>query len=460
MTTDLTCARLADHLKAYADGQLKGRMRRLVERHLSTCAACREEVAIMQRISQELRAGERDVLEAGLRARLLAAVPQGKEGVAPPARPFWKRPPLLIWGATAGAVVLWVVFVPLMRSRLPSAMDEKQVASTETLSSKSMGMAAMPYTQDYDEAAPRAAMHGSYVAVPATPPAASGATVSPGPMLERQTRMPAAKSQAQALLGKGINGNASIPDIQFKKLPARVSSKVVMTPLDRADADGMPAERQVHKEATLTVEVAQVEPKSEEVERYTTMVGGFVANNQLNTDEANLKTATLTLKIPVARFDATLTTLARLGDVKAKTVSGEDITEKVSDQEQIENTLKDEVNVTREKLRARSTRREAIEDRETLRQLKIRQAQTQARLVMLRKLGALSTVTITLTEKPKPIPPQPTGGFLTDMGDTLHDAMLSLRQAARLPVLTLIWIVAYAPIWLLLLLGYRYAIRR
>ena len=43
------------------------------------------------------------------------------------------------------------------------------------------------------------------------------------------------------------------------------------------------------------------------------------------------------------------------------------------------------------------------------------------------------------------------------MSDTGRAAANSFLNAARIPVLLLIWIVAYAPVWVPLAIGFRYA---
>ena len=96
-------------------------------------------------------------------------------------------------------------------------------------------------------------------------------------------------------------------------------------------------------------------------------------------------------------------------------------------------------------------------NRDTHRRLRIRTAQARARLELLRRIAALSSIEIVLQEKP-PVPGQT--GLLQEMGTTGHDALASFLLAVRIPLNLLIWILAYAPIWLPLLLLYRYLSHR
>jgi hypothetical protein len=219
-------------------------------------------------------------------------------------------------------------------------------------------------------------------------------------------------------------------------------------------------ERQVHREASITVEVDNPEGRSDQVEEFVKEVGGYVASNEVSTGDDNLKTASLTVKVPVQQFDETLRKIAKLGNVKAKNVNGEDITEQTSDKQQAVRQLTTDIHDTQDKLKQRLSRSAAEEYRQDLRDMKIQIAQEQARLEMLRKMAALSTITVELHEKSKPAPPIKTGGFLDDLKETGHDAISSFMQAARLPVITLIWLLAYSPVLLLLAVTYRYAVRR
>jgi hypothetical protein len=222
----------------------------------------------------------------------------------------------------------------------------------------------------------------------------------------------------------------------------------------------VPSERQVHRQADITVAVAKVEESSESVEAMVKTAGGYVASHQLSTEENGVKIATLTTKVPVAGFDAFLGRVSRLGEVKAKNVSGEDITEQISDEMQTRRALFAEIEETEAKLREARAQSQRREDREALRELRVQKAQAEGRLELLKKMAALATITVTLQEKAKanPAPPQ-TGGFLDELGETGRAAFRTFLQAAKLPVFLLIWVAAFSPVLILLAIAYRYAAR-
>lgn len=429
------CERFQDDLRAYLDGELSVARRLAVRLHLARCASCREEADIMEQLSNDLRAGDAGTLEPGLRAKILAglheAAPDPTAETLEPAEPTpvpkWRRKPMVLWGATATVLLAWFVLYPTInKERFQERAGQGRVGFMEA--------PQVAHTAK-EKDAPIVTLRDGHTSAdtgftPATP--------TYGPEMEKRENM-----------------------LDQMKV-ARRSDQVAARP-EPVAGEGAGAlvstERQVRKQADITVEVDKLEEKSDTVEQMVKTAGGFVANNQLSTGEDGLKTASLTTRIPVGEFENFLAKVAKLGEVKAKNVTGEDITEQVSDQNQAVRVLSDDIRLTEAKLREKRGGALHASDEETLRQMRVRVAQSQARLDMLKKLAALSTVTVQLREKSKSVPPVQQGGFLDEMRDTGHLAVQSFLQAARLPILMLIWLLAYAPIWIVLAIAYKYAVR-
>jgi len=49
---------------------------------------------------------------------------------------------------------------------------------------------------------------------------------------------------------------------------------------------------------------------------------------------------------------------------------------------------------------------------------------------------------------------------MDEINDTGSEAVHSFMTAAKLPILGLVWVAAYAPVWLVLVLVYRFTLRR
>lgn len=481
-------ARFTDDLKAYLDGELTKPRRAAVRRHLDGCAACRTEVGEMERATNILRgAGAEDVrgaaLAPGLRARLVDTMRTESADDAPTAAPerrpvpLWKARPLAVFG-TAGTLVAaagaaWFTLYTQAQGQQAEVTVVK-LSAPESAPQAAVATGAMPAgapvaeneTRSYagevakdirEIARPQMAARRAE-AKPAAPPApplfdaAKQPSVTDGVAMSRQ--IAPAHPAGPAL----VNGRYESPR-PTADAKGTLNGAMSGDNLASIEAD---AERQVHREASLGIAVAKLEPASDKVEEITAAAGGFVASNNLNTSEDGYKNADLTLRIPVKEFDPVMRRLSGLGEVVSKSVSGEDITEQLSDATQAEAVLAQEVADAAAKLKA-----ERMSDRRTsqkeweLRQLKVQRAQNQARLALLRKMGRLSTISVNLSEKrPKPAPAPKQSALLGDLRETNRSAMLAFQSAVRVPVVLIIWVLAFSPIWAPLLLAYRYAARR
>ncbi len=456
----IPCDSYVGDLKAYLDGELPLRRRATIRLHVARCRACREEVEAMEQIGNELRLGDAGGLDAGLRERILDAAqggggegaaafripsrrrlgrPQGRRG-AEPARGWWARHALHVWAAAAVGVIAWFVLLPVI--------SQQQFHARIAMAPQVEAMKSMREAPRHQLAEGR-----RYVGGPPghdTDGSRFTATLKLArPGVERRA-MHANKmafgdghSKVQSA-DTGIDANGNLAG--YGRGVSHLEPPKVATG------------RAVKKTAEVTVEVDRLEEKSESLEQMVREAGGYVANNQLSTGEDDVKLASLELKVPVATFDSVLARIARLGEVKAKNVTGEDLGEEMSDQRQAERALADEMDDARQKLseaRSRSDKRQASEE---VKDLKVEIAQAQGRLERLKKEARLSTITVNLRERVKPVPTK-TGGFLDGMGDTGRYAWSCFLTAARLPFLALIWVVAYAPVWVPLAIAYRCAAR-
>ncbi len=426
----IRCDRCRENLKAYIDGELPLTARAAAAYHLLRCGDCRREKHAMTDLSNTLKASDAGTLDDALKMKILGAMPDAAPDVSndlpPLRRPInRKRIPAYAFGASATALVGWFVLYPYLPSTQEAA--RQQAASPN---GKQLGLGAMQYAQDYDS---QYATQSAHLGSPSK---------AYTPVADSDSVLPAASAPIPAA------PKAESPSAAYRR------QNVLKPDL----IGGVDTERKVHREASLTLEVDKTEAKSETVSTMTKTAGGYVASDELQTQQDGTKTASLTLKIPVTQFESFLAQLSHLGDVKAKTLSGEDITEKTSDQEQTVRVVGDDAQELEKKIqRARHASRR---DEEALRQLRIREAQAQAHLKLLRALGTLADITVELREKPKTEAAKPqTGGFIGDLNDTAHNAISTFSQAARLPIVLLIWAVVYLPLFLVLLVAYRFVSR-
>ena len=462
------CEQIWDDLKAYSDGELPILARLRVRRHVLQCAACREEITAMELIRRRLRQNDAPAFTPELKDKILAGIPEGVPPIDETLPVRNKKKPMLIFGATAAAAMSWFLFYPMTQKGL------------------------MPEGSMADKSVVHAFTGGASNSVSSTAPEFAAKSASPqsenAPMVAADSAMAGEAKEERA---KGYGGGEAIEKAATAQIPQDVSrrrfdaekSKAESAPassapagapadksvarqtvlLTKRDIAGLEIERQVHRDASLTVQVDSAEAKSEKVETLLKAEGGYVADSNLNTLDDGTKSSIMTLKVPVDKFESFMATLSKLGEVKAKSVSGEDLTERISDEKQGKRVLGEEIQDTQARLnQRRQTKAQERQDREDLRELKTRIAVKQARLDLYKKMATLSNISLTLSEKPKNPPPTPApqSGFMHDLKDTAADAGQAFLQAAKLPFVLLIWIAVYSPVWLILLAGYRYFVVR
>jgi hypothetical protein len=157
------------------------------------------------------------------------------------------------------------------------------------------------------------------------------------------------------------------------------------------------------RSGNATVEVDSLEIAVAELRLLATRLSGYVANTSMQTGAEEMRSASLELKIPAARFDEAIQGLRPLGTVEAVNVTAEDVgeefvdvTARVANAERLEDRLvtllatrtgrlEDVLHVERELARVR----EEIE-------------RYEGRLRYLRTRAAVSTLVVTVHE-PRPI---------------------------------------------------------
>lgn len=454
------CEQIWDDLKAYSDGELPVMARLRVRRHVSQCPACREEIEAMELIRRRLRQTDAAAFTPELKDKILAGIPEGVPPTDDAAPIRNKKKPMMIFGATAAAALCWFIFYPMTQQGLFSKNQEILQRSTVTASAPTvadqmaMKKASPMLVDGYNDKA-KSATESNISAGGAAAFSAPAMPIENAVVPKEETRRSLQAESKSLTAGESVRIRARVSDSDSGTGGAGSG---------RAVASISPElERQVHRDASLTVQVDSAESKSEKVETSLKAEGGYVADSNLNTLDDGTKTATMTLKVPVDKFETFMATLSKLGEVKSKSVSGEDLTERISDEKQGKKVLGEEIEETQNRLKQRKlSKLQEREDRETLRELKTRIAVKQARLDLYKKMATLSNISLTLMEKPKnPLPtPEPNSGFMHELKTTASDAGQAFLQAAKIPFVLLIWIAVYSPVWLILLAGYRYFVVR
>lgn len=489
-----------DDLKAFLDHELPLSRRLVVRIHLARCAACRQETIAMTQITEDVRADETkdeakndaattdatsrtDALAPDLRARILTGIDEIKPadqeatGAKAPekqarnaAQVLMPRPrvPVFAWGAIAALVLMFgAASTSLMKSQNESPAVQSVFNTANNALSTSTGDALSDDASSTSASSPAAAPGASPIAGAS---ADSAGAPSAGPVQQsRETGSAATALRRSDNFARTMRtrNRDSASDQRFSKLARKsgdetsaqsgYGSQIYSNRGKRSIAeDALAPARSVYKEASITVEVSDLEKQTGEVERMVKNANGFIADNDLETAQNGLRRAQMLIKVPAAQFETILKTIGALGIVKNKKISGEDITARLSDARQAKTVLANQLQAQVERLK-KSAKKDKVQERYQARMIQIQVAQARARFNILNRLATLSTMTVQLREKTAPQLAPQGGGFSEELGKTRNQAMSSFLIAARWPIMLLMWILAYSPLWIPLLLAWRIA---
>jgi len=463
--------RFQDDLKAYADGELSWLRRAAVRRHLTHCASCQKEITAMTQISDDLRSDDLRAAEPGeplppsLREKILAAPGTGSAGLPGESHSVTEDTPLRVksrrlpaWTFAAVALVAWFAFYPLYQKTRQQAVMTRNLAMT----SPTAPMALHPPVRvaQAENAAPTGASNNTNPFDKPTPPAMQAdiseptrAKAPPPPpemvnapsAVHRPSVVPPMPERA-ASQSRVVYGGFGLESLNHNS-----NSNVL-----NGDPDSL---RQVHKEASIGIQVSNPEATGDKLNQMVQETGGYVAANNLSTGTDGLRSGELIVKVPEPQFETFLAAVAKLGVVVSKNVTGQDITEKTSDAHEAQDVEESDLTQAEARLKALGTHAK-WEDTQNAEDLRVQLAQTRARLKLLKRMAALGTLTIDLSQTPKAAAAPPvTNGFTGSLKATTHDALQSLVGSAGALLALVIWLLAYAPLWVPLLLLGRYALK-
>jgi hypothetical protein len=163
------------------------------------------------------------------------------------------------------------------------------------------------------------------------------------------------------------------------------------------------ASRLIVRTGQASIEVDSLQPSMTELRRLVQRVGGFVADASVQSGHNQLRSATLQLKVPAARFDDLTEGLAPLGRLQFVNVGAEDVSEefvdlsaRIANGHRLEERLVDLLRTRTGKLQeVLSVERELARIREEIERM-------EGRLRFLKTSAQLSTLSVNLYE-PAPI---------------------------------------------------------
>lgn len=381
---------IRENLKAYLDGELNAAEREAVEQALSESAELREEVTFMKKISESI----------STYASADASAPQARPK---PAKRFGLS--RLQWGLAGGLVCLlglMVIFPQFAQSKFASKGD---FANSEVASS-----------------------------MPAKPLASAG-SVAGGEAMDGVATSRAPEEMAKSKTSYGA--------YQPERAPATASP----APMDATPKPVVPnAQRSIIRTASMSVRVKNVMESQESLAAMATGWGGFVESSASSgSAEAAGSSATLTLRVPSNNFEVALKAIRAMGEVTNVTMSGEDVTGQRVDIESRLKTMKAERDSLREILR--NTRRigDVLEVRDRLSQVQSDIDSMESQLATLKDQSALSTITVSLQQRPDGMLEGEKGNWVED---SFGSAITAVKAIGRWFGTLAIYAVVSAPLWL------------
>ncbi len=194
-------------------------------------------------------------------------------------------------------------------------------------------------------------------------------------------------------------------------------------------------QQQIVKTGEITLQVSKVADASSQVRTLAATLGGYVGGSQAGTLE---QSATLTLRIPAARFDDAISRLHEIGDkVLSESTREEDVTAAVVDLDaRLKNLQASEVQYRT--LMAKAAKIDdilAVQSR--LDDVQGQIEELSAQLKQLTDQAALSTLTVTLQPAPQPITEVQSAW---DPGSTLSQAVSALLAVGQALLTGAIWL--------------------
>jgi hypothetical protein len=161
-------------------------------------------------------------------------------------------------------------------------------------------------------------------------------------------------------------------------------------------------DRQVIKTAHLSVEVDDFQGAAKEVERITAKAGGYVLGSNSYVTATGRRRGSVTIRVPETDFNSVIKELERIGEVRSKSTSGQDVTEEYIDLEARLNNYKKQEARLLEILNRAETVEEILRVEEQLGRIRGEIERLTGRLRYLNERIEMATITVELYE-PEPI---------------------------------------------------------
>jgi hypothetical protein len=186
--------------------------------------------------------------------------------------------------------------------------------------------------------------------------------------------------------------------------------------------------------------------------------GGFLAQSDQIGQTSVQRQATWRVRVPADHFDAFVSAVSRLGEVRENHVSSQDVTEEYVDIEaRIRNKQEEEKRLLKHLSDSTGKLEDILSVERELSRVRGEIEQMQGRLRFLANRAELSTITITASEFRNYTPPVPTA-LPAQIGHTFFGSLDALVAVGKAFLLVLVALVPWLPLIVLGLLLVRWLI--
>lgn len=386
----MKCQKIRSDLKAYIDGELGFVARWRVARHLAVCEECKEEHKAMKELTEVLKSVAGVAVPSGFKQRVQAGLDAQTASTPAPVRRL------------SGRMKFAVAMIPLVIIAAFAFNEYKQASRREM-------MVRMPESE-------------LRVNAKTTSPFVPG------------------NVDSKRLEGSGA---APVPSSSERHAdeyqPDRVSPSKARVPVKSSTV----ASLLVIRTANLTLEVKDFQQAYDEATRICQSIGGYITDSSASAEETTPTSGSLVIRVPEDAFDDTIKRLTKLGVLKSREISGQDVTTEVVDLDSRLRNLRAEEAQYRETMDRAKEIPDIVAVSNELYRVRSEIETIEGRVKYLRTAAAMATIHVTLkeNEKAKPLPQ-------SSLGRSFQDAIASLVKTANFLASALIWIGVYIPFWL------------
>lgn len=194
------------------------------------------------------------------------------------------------------------------------------------------------------------------------------------------------------------------------------------------DGKDVDSTTQIIRTASMGIEVDDYFLAEQKVEAYTKKYNGFVSNSYANTYN-NVKSGSVTIRVPEMHFDAVMAELTLLGDVTSKNLNGQDVTEQYIDMQARINSTKTQESRLLELYKNATKVNEMMQIETQLNSVRSNIERMEGQMRYLNNRVAMSSITVTLSE-PQPVVRE--WGIWKSFKNALNHSLSTLRWMIEL----------------------------